>query len=107
MINTTSRRRNERKNVTVGGKKWQKSEQHAFDPAGIGLADVIGHPVVAKQVFGQFDDDVVRLGVGIVVIAGQTLQTGRAGGQNLDIAGEKTIAASYLLVIFVAPPFGL
>src|SRR5574343_1999060 len=66
---------------------WISSlEQDAFDTAVVGLADVVDHPVVAQQVFGHLNHNVIGRRVGVIIVAGQALKAGGAGCQYLDVA---------------------
>ena len=50
-------------------------DQYTLNTAVVGSADIICHPIFAQKMFGHFNHDVVRLGLDVVAIAVQTLQT--------------------------------
>ena len=59
-----------------------RSDQHAFNTAGVGAPHVIRQPVLAEQMLGNFHHDVIGVHLRIVVKALQTLQ---AGGHDVRI----------------------
>src|SRR4030095_9503544 len=62
--------------------------QHAFDAAVIGALDVRRKAVRAEHMAGHFNDDVVGIDLGIVVIALESLQARWTRGQHLYFAVE-------------------
>jgi hypothetical protein len=75
-------------NSRIRSNSLVKSEKYALYAAVVGALDILCRPVVTEQVFGHFDHDVVSRCVSIIIVARESLQTGRAGGKNLDLAGE-------------------
>src|SRR5690606_22441021 len=61
-------------------------QQHLLYPAPLGLLDELLHPVLAPELAGHFDHHVVGLDAGVLGVAGEALQAGRAGGEHLDLA---------------------
>nr|GEU28526.1 hypothetical protein [Tanacetum cinerariifolium] len=67
---------------------WPHSYQHPFDAAVVGALDVVGHPVLAQQVLGDLDHDVVGRGARILAVARHAAQAGRAAGEDFHFAVE-------------------
>lgn len=64
-----------RTGVSAMGKQLN---QHPLYAAVVRACDIISHPVLAEHMPGNLDDDVISVEIGIVVIALQALQAGRA-----------------------------
>src|SRR5882724_9010053 len=59
-------------------------QKNPLDAAVIRLCDILSHPVFSEHMSGDLDDDIVGLHAGIVTVARQALQAGRAGREDLD-----------------------
>src|SRR5687768_15918892 len=69
-------------------RRRASSQQHPLDSALVRFVDVVAHPVLTEQALGHLDDDVIRVGPGVVVVARDALQARRAGSEYFDLAGE-------------------
>ena len=55
----------------------RRLQQHALDAAAVRLRYVIGHPVRAEPVLGDFDHDVIGVGARVVFVTRESLQARR------------------------------
>jgi hypothetical protein len=90
------------------------SDQHTFNAAIVGQFDVVWHPLLAQNLPGHFNHNVVGLQqtvLQVVAITTQSLQAGRAGGQHFDVVlgAQPPQSAQFCLAIanffFLAEPY--